>query len=197
MDQFSRRIVGFGVQAVAVDGPALCRMFNQAISGQGLPTRLSADHDPLFRFHRWQANLRILGVETVQTVPQVPWSHPFIERLIATIRREYLDRLFFGLQMTWNESWNCSETTTTRRVYTKAYPATRPGRKRAAQPLNPIRSKFSCSFAIVESQQASQPLARLDVASGFTDSVRWLWKENHIPFPLMVSFTVVMKNVMR
>jgi hypothetical protein len=31
----------------------------------------------------------------VQTVPQVPWSHPFIERLIATIHREYLDRLFF------------------------------------------------------------------------------------------------------
>src|SRR5450756_825648 len=95
MDQFTRRIVGFGVQAVAVDGPALCRMFNQAIAGQGLPTRLSADHDPLFRFHRWQANLRILGVETVQTVPQVPWSHPFIERFIGTIRREYLDRLFF------------------------------------------------------------------------------------------------------
>ena len=33
-------------------------------------------------------------METVQTVPQIPWSHPFIERLIATIR-EYLDRLFF------------------------------------------------------------------------------------------------------
>jgi transposase InsO family protein len=95
MDQFTRRIVGFGVQAVAVDGPALCRMFNQAIAGQGLPTRLSTDHDPLFHFRRWQANLRILEVETVQTVPQVPWSHPFIERLISTIRREYLDRLFF------------------------------------------------------------------------------------------------------
>jgi transposase InsO family protein len=95
MDQFTRRIVGFGVQAVAVDGPALCRMFNQAIAGHGLPTRLSTDHDPLFRFHRWQANLRILDVETVQMVPQVPWSHPFIERLIATIRGEYLDHLFF------------------------------------------------------------------------------------------------------
>ena len=95
MDQFTRRIIGFGVQAVAVDGPALCRMFNQAISGQGLPTRLSADHDPLFRFHRWRANLRILAVETVQTVPLVPRSHPFIERLIGTLRREYLDRLFF------------------------------------------------------------------------------------------------------
>ena len=70
-------------------------MFNQAIAGQGLPKRLSTDHDPLFKFHRWQANLRILEVETVHSVPQVPWSHPFIERLIGTLRREYLDRLFF------------------------------------------------------------------------------------------------------
>jgi transposase InsO family protein len=95
IDQFIRRIVGFGVQAMAVNGPALCRMFNHAISGQGLPTRLSTDHDALFRFHRWQANLRVLEVETVRTVPKVPWSHPFIERLIGTLRREYLDRLFF------------------------------------------------------------------------------------------------------
>src|ERR1017187_10784646 len=36
MDLHTRRIIGFGGQAVAVDGPALCRMFNQAISGQGL-----------------------------------------------------------------------------------------------------------------------------------------------------------------
>jgi len=41
MDQFSRLIIGFGVQAIAVDGPGLCRMFNKAISGSGLPTRLS------------------------------------------------------------------------------------------------------------------------------------------------------------
>jgi len=95
MDQFSHRIIGFGVQALAIDGPALCRMFNQAISGQGLPTRLTIDHDPLFQFHHGQANLRILDVEPAQTVPQVPRSHPLVERLIGTIRREYLDRLFF------------------------------------------------------------------------------------------------------
>ena len=40
MDQFTRRIIGFGVQAIAVDGPGLCRIFNQAISGHGLPTRV-------------------------------------------------------------------------------------------------------------------------------------------------------------
>jgi hypothetical protein len=31
----------------------------------------------------------------IKTVPEVPWSHPFIERLIGTIRRECLDRLLF------------------------------------------------------------------------------------------------------
>ena len=95
MDQFTRQIVGFGVQAVAVDGTALCRMFNQAISGQGLPVRISFDHDPLFEFQRWQANLRVLGVQAVRTVPYVPWSHPFVERLVGTVRREYLDHLLF------------------------------------------------------------------------------------------------------
>ena len=28
-------------------------------------------------------------------VPYVPLSHPFVERLIGTIRREYLDRILF------------------------------------------------------------------------------------------------------
>jgi len=95
MDQFSRRIVGFGVQRGVVDGAALCRMFQQAICGQGLPKYLSSDHDPLYRFHQWQAHLRILEVTEIKTVPYVPLSHPFIERLIGTIRREYLDRMLF------------------------------------------------------------------------------------------------------
>ena len=52
MDQFARRIVGFGVQHGAVDGPNLCRMFNDAIRGQGTSHYVSTDHDPLFEFHR-------------------------------------------------------------------------------------------------------------------------------------------------
>ena len=75
----------------------LKRRFTDAIAGQGLPVRLSLDHDPLFAFQRWQANLRILGIEAVPTVPQVPWSHPFVERLVGTIRRKYLGHLLF-----WN-----------------------------------------------------------------------------------------------
>src|SRR5262249_16617327 len=95
MDQYTRRIVGFGVHAGAVDGVGLCRMFNRATRGQPLPTWLSSDHDRLFQFHQWQANLRILDVEEIKTVPYAPRSHPFVERLIGTIRRECLDRTLF------------------------------------------------------------------------------------------------------
>jgi putative transposase len=86
---------GFGVQRGVVDGMARCRMFNHATRGQTPPTYLSADHDPLYRFHQWQANLRILDVTELKTVPYVPLSHPFVERLIGTIRRECLDRTLF------------------------------------------------------------------------------------------------------
>jgi putative transposase len=39
----------------------------------------------------------VLEVEKIKSVPYAPVSHPFVERLIGTIRREYLDRVFF-----WN-----------------------------------------------------------------------------------------------
>jgi len=66
---------------------------------QGIPHYLSSDNDPLFQYHQWQANLRILEITEIKSVPYVPLSHPFVERLIGTVRREYLDHIFF-----WNAS---------------------------------------------------------------------------------------------
>ncbi len=97
MDQFTRRIIGFGVNVGDVDGAALCRMFNSAISAMGTPKYLSSDHDPLFNYHQWRANLRILDVDEVKSIPYTPCSHPFIERLIGTVRRDFLDQTLF-----WN-----------------------------------------------------------------------------------------------
>src|SRR6516225_2947692 len=86
MDQYTRRIIGFGVHAGTVDGVALCRMFHCAIRGQRrMPNFLSSDNAPLYRFHQWQANLRILDVTEIKSVPYVPLSHPFVERLIGTV----------------------------------------------------------------------------------------------------------------
>ncbi|MFP6888371.1 MAG: integrase core domain-containing protein [Nitrospinota bacterium] len=97
MDQFTWCIIGFGVHRGDVDGPALCQMFNQATIGKGAPCYLSSDHDPLFRYYRWRSNLRIREIG-VKIVPHVPISHPFTERLVGTIRREFLDQTLF-----WNE----------------------------------------------------------------------------------------------
>jgi transposase InsO family protein len=97
MDVFTRRLVGFGVERASIDGVSVSRMFNRAIAGERLPKHLSTDHDPLFRFHRSLATLRVLEIDEIKSVPYAPVSHPFVERLIGTIRREYLDRVFF-----WN-----------------------------------------------------------------------------------------------
>ena len=97
MDQFTRRIIGFAIHAGDVSGVILCRMFNQVVAGMTPPRYLSSDNDPLFEYHRWQANLRVLEIAEIKTVPEVPVSHPFIERLIGTVRREFLDHILF-----WN-----------------------------------------------------------------------------------------------
>ncbi len=96
MDQFTRRIIGFSVSAGDYcDGAIYCRLFNKIILGKPLPKRVSTDNDPLFEFHRWKANLRILEIDEIKTVPGVPISHPFIERLVGSVRREFLDHMLF------------------------------------------------------------------------------------------------------
>ncbi len=117
MDQFTRRIIGFAVHAGAPDGPDVWRMFNSIIYGSGSPRYLSSDNDPLFRYRQWIANLRILEVTQVKTVPHVPLSHPFVERLIGTIRREYLDHVPF---------WNAHDLERKLLLYKEYYNTIRP-----------------------------------------------------------------------
>jgi len=95
MAQYTRRIIGFAVHAGNVDGLAICRMFNDATSRQGWPQYLSSDNDPLFQYHRWKANLRVLEIEEIKSLPHVLMSHPSVERLIGSIRREMLDHTLF------------------------------------------------------------------------------------------------------
>jgi putative transposase len=97
MDQFTRRIIGFATHKSSVTGVDLCCMFNKIITKKALPKYISSDNDPLFQFHRWKTNLRILDIEEIKSVPYVPTSHPFIERLIGTVRREILDKTLY-----WN-----------------------------------------------------------------------------------------------
>jgi transposase InsO family protein len=100
MDQCSRKIIGFAsMKTSALSGENICALFNRILGVQNPPKRLSHDHDPLFHFHRWQSNMSILDIEEIWSVPHVPKSHPFVERLIGTTRREFLDHTLF-----WNQS---------------------------------------------------------------------------------------------
>ncbi len=99
MDQFSKKIIGFSVQKDPLDGPTVCYMYNKILKDQVPPSYLSTDNDPLFRFHRWLENLETLEVEELKSIPLTPTSHPFIERLISTIRQEFTNKIFF-----WSET---------------------------------------------------------------------------------------------
>ena len=109
MDQFTLRIVSFGVQPGVVNGVSLCCLFNKAILAKGIPQRLISDNDRLFRYHQWQANLWILDVEEIKSVLCTPTSHPVVERLIGNRVVEQfgvniLIICFSGISKTWREN---------------------------------------------------------------------------------------------
>ena len=70
-------------------------MLNDATYKKSWPTYLSSDNDPPFQYYRWKANLRELEIDEIKSLPHVPMSHPFDERLIGSIRRELLDQTLF------------------------------------------------------------------------------------------------------
>jgi hypothetical protein len=66
------------------------RLMYDEIARKGTPKYPSTDNDPLFLYHRLLATLSILEVDEIKTVPYVPLSHPFIQRLILSVRKELL-----------------------------------------------------------------------------------------------------------
>ncbi len=62
-----------------------------------IPKYASSDHDHLFEHQQRKANRRILEIEELKSISYAPLSHPFIERLIGTLRREFLGHVLF-----WN-----------------------------------------------------------------------------------------------
>jgi len=75
-------------------------MFNKIASGKDWPKYISTDHDPFFNYWLGKANLENnCNIQEIKSVPNCPWSHPFIERLIGSCRREFTDLILF-----WSES---------------------------------------------------------------------------------------------
>jgi putative transposase len=100
-------------------------MFNRAIVKQGPPKYLSSDNDPLFRFHQWLANLRILEVDEIKAIPCTPRSHAFVERLIGLVRHEFLDRTLFWNQGELERKLDVTKPITTNTAVTPGWPEPR------------------------------------------------------------------------
>ena len=114
MDQFTRRIIGFGACAGDVDGITLCQLFNTAISTKGVPYYLSSDNDPLCRYYQWQASLRIMEIVEIKSIPHTLTSHPFVERLLERFGVNTRITSFFGMHTTLSENLRPFDNTTTR-----------------------------------------------------------------------------------
>jgi len=96
---------------------ALTSVWSTIAAAQLLILNRSRKRSPLYRFRQWHANLRILDVREIKTVPYVPLAHPFVERLIGTIRRECLDRTLF---------WTAADLEMTRLDFHRYYNGHRP-----------------------------------------------------------------------
>ena len=65
----------------------------------------------------------------IKTVPEAPLSHPFVERLVGTIRRELWIKSLFGAPEISNGSCCTSGTTTTEIEFMRRWAARRPPAK--------------------------------------------------------------------
>ena len=100
MDQYTRRIIGFSVHKGNLNGSTAYFMLNKILGEKGYPKYLSSDNDPLFKYWLWKANLEdYYKIEELKSVPSTPWSHPFVERVIGTVRRDFTNHILFWGQL--------------------------------------------------------------------------------------------------
>ena len=67
MDQFTRRIIGLASTAAPLTASRCAGCSKERLVGKVCPKCLSSDHDRLYRFHQWQANLRALVADISNT----------------------------------------------------------------------------------------------------------------------------------
>ena len=90
-----RRIVHFNVTAHPTAEWAVQQM-REAFPFDQIPRYLLRDRDSIFG-GEFQQDVKAMGITEVLSAPCSPWQRAYVERVIGTIRREYLDRVIvFG-----------------------------------------------------------------------------------------------------
>jgi putative transposase len=86
-----RRIVHFSVTAHPT-AQWTAQQVIEAFPWDEAPQYLLRDRDRVYGA-AFQQRVQHMGIEEVLTAPRSPWQNPYVERLIGSIRREYLDHV--------------------------------------------------------------------------------------------------------
>jgi putative transposase len=86
-----RRIVHFAVTAHRT-AEWTAQQMREAFPWESAPRYLLRDRDRIFG-KDFVDQVRVMGIKQVLSAPRSPWQRAYVERVIGTIRREYLDHM--------------------------------------------------------------------------------------------------------
>jgi len=86
-----RRIVHFNVTAQPT-AEWTVQQLREAFSFAQIPRYLLRDRDCVFG-GEFRKEVKAMGIKEVLSAPRSPWQRAYVERVIGTIRREYLDHV--------------------------------------------------------------------------------------------------------
>ena len=101
-----RRVVHFGV----TEHPSqewTGQQIREAFPWDQTPRYLLRDRDAIYG-RDFAAITKGMGMEEVLTAPRAPWQNPYVERLVGSIRREYLDHVIVWNQKPTFRRWPCA-----------------------------------------------------------------------------------------
>ena len=86
-----RRLLHFNVTAHPTSEWAVQQMV-EAFPWDHAPRYVLHDRDAIYE-GSFRKRVRGMGIREVRTAPRSPWQNPYVERLVGSIRREYLDHV--------------------------------------------------------------------------------------------------------
>ena len=86
-----RRVIHFEVTQNPTQA-WLAQQITEAFPWDTAPRYLLRDRDTSYGFC-FQNRVRAMGIEEVLTAPRSPWQNPYVERIIGSLRRDYLDHV--------------------------------------------------------------------------------------------------------
>ncbi len=68
------------------------QQITEAFPWDTTPRYMIRDRDAVYG-SKVRARVKVIGIEEVVTAPRSPWQNPYVERVIGSIRREFLDHV--------------------------------------------------------------------------------------------------------